>query len=418
VKTHYPDVRLLELKKNTGFARGVNIGIREAKGDFILVLNNDIVLDENALYEMVKVAVSASFVKDIKWAAIAPKMKFFNNPAFINAVGNSLYPISWGSDNFIGYVDFGQFDHVKESLSACFGAVMLNREALKHIGLLDRRYTFYYEDMDWSIRAHIYGYQIITAPKADVYHKFGASMSLKSQTFKTRFIVGNRLYFALKNLGRRTVRRFLFNYLLEDIKSILIYFKRKNLAMVFAYFRGYLRFFLSLPVLFFRRRRIQKQRKITGINDGAILARAAPLNLTLMEHGVPKLDIFSLRTNYAFLSSSHQSITPGKDLIIWRLRTPKKDEKSEEKIYMEFTFFLEEPGHYDIHLLGLIKRNLTIFLDNRPIKQPANADKRSRKTKRFEMNLLAAQNIFISEGHHLLELGWRSHVHAVLLKKL
>ncbi len=305
VKAYHPGCCLKELKKNIGFAAIVNTGIREAKGDFILVLNNDIVLDEKALYEVVKVALSSTQ----KWSAIVPKMKFFNNPAFINAIGNSLYPMAWGSDNFIGHVDFGQFDNFKESFSACFGAVLLNSAVIKEVGLLDRHYKFYYEDMDWSFRAQVYGYPIITAPKAEIYHKFGASMSLKNQAFKTRYIIGNRLYFALKNLNRRTMKRFLSNYISEDKRSIKFCLKNKNFPMVWAYIRGYLRFLASFPALFYKRSKLQKKRKIT--DDSLIFAKAAPLNLTLLEDGAPKLDVYSLYTNYAFLYSFNSPAVPG-----------------------------------------------------------------------------------------------------------
>ncbi|MCP5104350.1 MAG: glycosyltransferase [bacterium] len=415
VAENHPGVRLKALEKNTGFAAAVNTGIREASGDFFLVLNNDMELEGDALYQLAKTAFSAG--PDVKWAAIAPKMKFFNNRAFINAVGNSIYPITWGSDNYIGYVDLGQFDHVGQSLSACFGAVLLNPAALEDVGLLCPGYKFYYEDMDWSFRARALGYSIITAPKAVFYHKFGASMSLKSQTFKTRYIVSNRLHFTLKNLGRGTRKRFLFNYLFEDIKSTLIYLKRGNFPMIFAYFRGYLRLLVSFPRLFYRRRQLWKRRKTTGVEDVAIFSNAAPLNMTLMEQGIPKLDIYSLRANYPGAGAAAATDTPGDagdgDIFIWRLRPPRKDIKSVQKIYMEFSFFLPEAGHYDIHLLGLIRGNPVVYLDNKPVTPSTGKN----KTKNLEMNLSAGENIYITADRHMLELGWRSRVHAVILRK-
>jgi len=408
LKAHHPDVTLKELGRNTGFAAGVNAGIGLSRGEYILVLNNDIVLDEGAVYELVRAALSAGS----QWSAIVPKMKFFDNPAFINAIGNSLYPISWGSDNFIGHVDLGQFDGVGESFSACFGAVLLNRGALADIGLLDPRYRFYYEDMDWSFRARAYGYPILTAPRADIYHKFGASMSLKSQAFKFRYIVGNRLYFTLKNLDRETVKRFLFNYVIEDIKSFLIYLKRRNISLVFAYVLGYLRFFTSLPGLIFKRRRMRKRRKEAGIEDSRIFSRAVPLNLTLMDRGSPRLDVYSLRTNYGCLDSTGGG-GPG-DIVIWRLRPPRNHKSSREKIYMEFGFSLPRGGHYDIYLLGMIRGGLTVYLDNRSVGMKS-AEK--EKSKRLRLNYLAAQNVYIPEGGHVLELSRRNHIHAVVLQK-
>ncbi|MCP4158380.1 MAG: glycosyltransferase family 2 protein, partial [bacterium] len=162
IRENYPGVRLFALKKNIGFAAAVNRGIKESKGEYILVLNNDIELDRAAIHELVKVAQAS----EGPWSAIAPKMKFLNNPAFINAIGNSLYPISWGSDNFIGSIDFGQFDDFEGPFSACFGAVLLNAAVLDEIGLLESRYKFYYEDMDWSYRAQLLGYPILTAPRS------------------------------------------------------------------------------------------------------------------------------------------------------------------------------------------------------------------------------------------------------------
>ena len=418
IKEHHPGVQLKELKKNIGFAAAVNTGIDEAAGEYILVLNNDIVLDDHALYELVKAAISGPR----NWSAVVPKMKFLNNPAFINAIGNSMYPITWGSDNFIGHVDFGQFDDYSQSFSACFGAVLLNRAVIGEIGMLDPRYRFYYEDMDWSYRAQICGYPIITAPRAEIYHKFGASMSAKSQAFKTRFIVGNRLYFTLKNLDRRTVKRFLPGYLLEDIKSTLIYLKRGAFSMVLAYIRGYLRFFASLPRLVSKRYRLQKQRKVN--DDSVIFARTAPLNLTLMEQGVPRLDVFSLRCNYGFLLSfdltaGFRGIREEKegDKVIWRLRPPRKNGRAGEKIYMEFSFEIQEAGDYDIYLLGLIRKGLMLYLDGRPVvHQPAEGNKAEEKNG-LAMNYLVARNLHIAAGSHALELERRNHVHAVLLKR-
>ena len=80
--------------------------------------------------------------------------------------------------------------------------------------------------------------------------------------------------------------------------------------MVWAYIRGYLRFLGSFPALFYKRSKLQKKRKIT--DDRLIFAKAAPLNLTLLEDGVPKLDIYSLYANYAFLSTFNGATISGR----------------------------------------------------------------------------------------------------------
>ncbi|MCU0285279.1 MAG: glycosyltransferase family 2 protein [Acidobacteria bacterium] len=414
-----PEIKLLALKKNIGFAAGVNEGIKESTGEFILVLNNDIILDINAIYYLVERAIILSYGIGAKdWGALAPKMMFYNNPNFINAIGNSLYPITWGSDNFIGSFDIGQFDRFKNPMSACFGAVLINRKAWDIVGPLDTHYKFYYEDMDWSFRSQLCNYSIEAEPRSIFYHKFGASMSLKSQSFKLRYIVGNRLYFTLKNLEKSTIRRFLKNYIWEDIKSAAIYLKHMNFPLVMAYIRGYARLFFSLPGLFFKRDAVQQKRYDYGTNDANILAKSVPLNSTLMENGVPVLDVYSLRSNYAFLWPDEEIPNPGpeEDIILWHLRPPRKDRNAPAKIYIEFSFLVPEPGYYDLHLLGLIKRksDYIIYLDGQLIKPDANVDK---KNKAFIMNFQVSKAILLEKGRHLLELGRRSQVYAVVLRK-
>ncbi|MCP4150311.1 MAG: hypothetical protein GY757_21365, partial [bacterium] len=231
--------------------------------------------------------------------------------------------------------------------------------------------------MDWSYRAQLLGYPILTAPRSEIYHKFGASMGMKSHAFKLKYIVGNRLYFVLKNLEYGTIKRYLLNYLIEDIKSSLIYLKRGNFSFVWAYKRGFLRLFLSLPGLLFKRWRLQKRRKVS---DSGIFSKVAPLNLTLMEGGIPRLDVFSLRTNYGFLADyngdacentgkekkitdgerglSYRGRPEGERQVVWRLRPPRKNREAEEKIFMEFSFRVERDAYFDIHLLGIMRRRV------------------------------------------------------------
>jgi len=96
-------------------------------------------------------------IEEKKAAAVVPKMLLYSLPRCINSIGNYIPPWKWGSDNFMGHFDFGQFDNLTEVPSACFGAVMLKRKALEDIGPIDNRYQAYYEDADWSYRVNKWG---------------------------------------------------------------------------------------------------------------------------------------------------------------------------------------------------------------------------------------------------------------------
>ena len=137
LKKQYPDIDILELKQKTGLAKALEKGIKKAGGDFILILDNNIVMETNALYEMMKIALSKK-----KWSAISPKLKFYNNPSFIHSIGKSLFPYFCMGENFCARVDFGQFDDQVESISASFSAALLNRKIIKKIGMADPFYKF------------------------------------------------------------------------------------------------------------------------------------------------------------------------------------------------------------------------------------------------------------------------------------
>jgi GT2 family glycosyltransferase len=255
IKTHYPETEILELGENLGFSVANNHGIAVAKGDWLFLLNNDTVLEPSCISELMRAQAGQARV-----AAIVPKMRFWALPAFINSIGNHVGPRSWGSDNFIGYLDLGQFDGVQEVPSACFGAALLSRDALEVIGLLDPAYFFYYEDADWSYRARAQGHRILAAPCAVLYHKFGASMRTLETGFKLGLVVQNRLRYAMKNLSCKGAWQFLRNYAFEDLAGLAGAIYRRNWRSSGAYLRAWARFLISLPDVLSARKQVQRQR--------------------------------------------------------------------------------------------------------------------------------------------------------------
>lgn len=303
VSQNWPAVKLLRQRRNSGFACGNNIGIRAAKGDYLFLLNNDTKLDSDCLAGLVVLALNKADA-----AAIVPKMMFYSLPNFINAIGNSLSPKGWGSDNFIGHLDIGQFDELGEVFSACFGAALLSRSAIEKVGLLDESYGFYYEDSDWSYRARLQGLKIYFAPTAVVYHKFNATMNTLAYDFKLYLLVGNRIRFALKNLALRTALSFTRNYLKEDVRHFLGSLLRLNWRRLITYLRAWLRLFLMLPVIIWERHRIQS-RRLAGISDKDIFGlRPDPHTVVLLDRDShPILDTKAVRRVYVHLLKSRES---------------------------------------------------------------------------------------------------------------
>lgn len=292
VRADFPLVKVLAQDRNVGFAGGNNVGIKVATGKYVFLLNNDTTCDRRAIERMVAVAEASP-----KPPVVAPLIKFYDLPGFINSVGNYVKPNGWGSDGYIGYVDTGILDSVEEVTSACFGAVMIPRTVLEDVGGLDEKYRFYYEDSDWSYRAWARGHRIVFAREAVVYHKFNSTMNTLPSSFKMSLVVSNRMRFALQNLSRGSAFLFARNYLKEDVRKFLGSVKRRDLAWLSILTSAYWRLFLGMPGILVTRRHSQRSRR-PGRRDADLFALWPILPPLLDPEGNPILDSGAIRRIY------------------------------------------------------------------------------------------------------------------------
>jgi len=193
----YPGIEIIETGANLGFAEGNNVGMRRAmdKGaDYVLLLNNDTVVDPEFLEELVKVAEG-----DERIGIIGPKIYYYDRRDLIYYTGANINFWFLHSKGNKGKVDDGQFDNTKEidAVSGC--AILVKSYLLKNVGELDPEYFAYYEEIDWCIRAKRAGYKVVYAPKAIVFHKgagsTGQSFNPTVAYYKTR----NLILFMRKN---------------------------------------------------------------------------------------------------------------------------------------------------------------------------------------------------------------------------
>ncbi len=174
IKSEYPDVHLVESKKNLGVAGGRNIGIKYADQNFnykyLLFLDDDIVIDKKALTEMV-----CSFFKDKSIGIVAPKCLMSKTPGVIGYAGGMSVNLFSGKITDIGggEKDEGQFDK-PGFISSCGGLCLVSRELINQVGIFDEKFNPYgWEDVDLSLRASKKGFKIFYNHKAIVYHKGG-----------------------------------------------------------------------------------------------------------------------------------------------------------------------------------------------------------------------------------------------------
>jgi GT2 family glycosyltransferase len=168
-------VKIIANEKNLGFAGGNNQGIRyglETGADYILLLNNDTIVDRRCISELLAAAESNSAV-----GAVGPKIYYLDEPERIWSAGGTVdFTENAGRTRGYGQIDRGQFDQTAEVdfISGC--AVMVPRRVVEAVGLLcEDFYPGYYEDVDWSMRIQAAGYVNLVVPSAKVWHKVSAT---------------------------------------------------------------------------------------------------------------------------------------------------------------------------------------------------------------------------------------------------
>ena len=192
LECQFPEVRIVKNEKNLGFAGGVNSGIRVAKGDCILTLNNDTQVDK----DFVK-CLSEAMDSDEKVGMCASKMLFCDGS--INSAGICLSQsgAAWGRG--MSELDLGQYDEMKDVFGPCAGAALYRRAMLDEIGLFDEDFFMYMEDVDLAFRARLAGWRCLYVPDAKVYHVHGGTAGFGSD-FSVYYGNRNVLWYVIKDL--------------------------------------------------------------------------------------------------------------------------------------------------------------------------------------------------------------------------
>jgi GT2 family glycosyltransferase/glycosyltransferase involved in cell wall biosynthesis len=248
----FPHVKVVVQTDGPNFAAGNNLGAAHAAGELFLLVNNDTVLAASCVQELVAVCR-----RHDNAGGVSAMLRFHDNRPFVNGLGASLRHFGFGHDLGIGNLDVGQFDTLETVPLLCFGAALIPRASWERVGPNETAYTFYYEDADWSHRARSLGYELLAAPRALVYHKFGGSVEALPSAFKQRLVTRNRLWFVVKNLRLRAALPQLFLYFVDDWGHLAAHAVRGEWALIAATLRAWLAFWLGLPRILGRRQREQ-----------------------------------------------------------------------------------------------------------------------------------------------------------------
>ncbi len=231
IKEKHPEITIIENKKNLGFAGGNNAGIKYAINngtDYVLLINNDTIVEEDFLDKLVKAGES-----DKKIGILGSKICYYDEPEIIwSAGGNVNWLKNKGVHIGLNEIDEGQYDKIKEVdyLTGC--CLLIKREVIEKIGALSEDYFLYYEDTDFSLRARNAGYKCVYVPSAKIYHK--VSRSTKPGSFSYVYYHTRNGLAMAKRTGSFLNKIILYPYCLflffKQIIKIIFMPKKRNWA--------------------------------------------------------------------------------------------------------------------------------------------------------------------------------------------
>ncbi|MEG1137046.1 MAG: glycosyltransferase family 2 protein [Lachnospiraceae bacterium] len=190
----YPHIETIALSKNYGFSKAVNVGIQHADTPYVILLNNDTIVDRKYVQEMVAAIESSKHI-----FSVSSKMLQLYHPELIDSAGDLYTLMGWGVCRGTGR-PATNYTKTDEVFTTCAGASIYRKSIFTQIGYFDESHFAYLEDIDVGYRAKIYGYRNIYCPSAIVYHVGSGTSGSKYNTFKVKLSARNSIYLNYKNM--------------------------------------------------------------------------------------------------------------------------------------------------------------------------------------------------------------------------
>lgn len=225
----FPDVEVIENRTNLGFAGGNNVGIRrafESRADYVWLLNNDTIVDKNALVMLVdamkgdRVGVTGSKIY------FAPRREYHKERYIKEDRGHVLWyaggVIDWknmyAAHRGVDEVDRGQYDRTEETPFVTGCSMMVKKEAVNAVGMLDEKLFMYFEDVDLCLRAKYRGWRCVYVPGSIVWHVNAGSSGRPGSRLHEYYQTRNRLIMGMRYAPIRTK----LSLLREGMRFIMI----------------------------------------------------------------------------------------------------------------------------------------------------------------------------------------------------
>lgn len=208
VRRHFPQVRLLALPENLGFAAGNNRGAAEARGELLAFLNND----TQPLPGWTR-ALSRPLLGDPAVGLTTARIVYMDDPSVIDSAGDGYLRAGGAFKRFHGR-PVSEDARTADVFGACGAACMIRRELFAELGGFDEEFFMVYEDVDLSFRARLLGYRCVYVADAVILHQGSATLGRVSP---------RAVYYGQRNLEWTYVKNMPASLLLRSLPTHVLY---------------------------------------------------------------------------------------------------------------------------------------------------------------------------------------------------
>lgn len=240
LKKKFPKVTIVKLPENLGAVGSRNAGIKLARGDYLLFVDDDNIVSKNFLNQLVNLAKSDPYI-----GFVGPKMYYWQDKKRIWYAGVKINLLTSRTQYLgINQIDHGQLDQVRPT-DQIPNVWLVKRPVLKKVGPLDDNYVMSYGESDWPMRAKRAGFKVLFCPTAVVYHDITPPKNLKENIllratpYRAYFFARNRILFMRRFASSVNfiIFLFLFNNLFA-LYYLFTYLKGGKHQLIYWHLRG------------------------------------------------------------------------------------------------------------------------------------------------------------------------------------
>lgn len=259
IRKNFPEIEVIDLKKNYGFAEGYNQALKHVEADYFVLLNSDVEVTPNWL----KPCISMLETNE-KLAAVQPKILSYEKPhqfEYAGAAGGFIdmfgYPFCRGRILNRMEPDVGQYNAPTPIFWASGACMFIKSKAFKHVSGFDGDFWAHMEEIDLCWRLKNQGYKVEYQPKSVVFHLGGGTLSYNSPQ-KVYLNFRNNLFMLFKNLPRPQFTRIFFARMILDGVAALKFLLGFHFYSFWAVLKAHASFYRNLGKLIKKRKKLLK----------------------------------------------------------------------------------------------------------------------------------------------------------------